>query len=135
MLSKTFAFNKIQKTIVKIEDDLNGFLKSHSFKFATQNESSLKGKFVVTIFADKGKSSIRAKVFKNQHIDQLDVDVNNFLLKHPMKFATQTFVGSSVYTIIFYDASSKQKSDGDKSSDNQDDQNVDSQADQTDGKN
>ena len=104
MLSKTFTFNKIQKTTDKIEEELNAFLKKHEFKYATQNESTLKGKFIVTIFAVKGSSSIRAKAFKDQNIQELDKKVNDFLHKNGMKFVTQTFVGSSVYTVIFYDS-------------------------------
>jgi hypothetical protein len=103
MLSKTFVFTKIQKTTQRIEDSLNDFLKDHEFKYATQNESATKGKFIVTLFANKKKSTIRVKVFKDQNIDALDQKVNEFLKERPMKFATQTFVGSNVYTILFYD--------------------------------
>lgn len=107
MLSKTFVFTKIQKTTEKIENDINAFLAEHEFKLATQNESTSKGKFIVTIFAVAGKSTIKVKAFKDQHIDALDKKVNLFLKKNPMRFATQTFVGSSVYTIIFYDSAPK----------------------------
>lgn len=107
MLSKTFVFNRIQKTVTKIEEDLNKYLEEVEFKYATQNESTAKGKFIVTIFGNKKKGTIRAKVFKDQYVDKIDIEVNKFLAKHGMKFATQTFVGSSVYTIIFYDTKSE----------------------------
>lgn len=104
MLSKTFVFSKIEKTCEKIEDSLNAFLKDHEFKYSCQNESTLKGKFIVTLFGvPKKDATIRAKVFKDQHLKELDTKVNKFLKTHNMKFATQTFVGSNVYVIVFFD--------------------------------
>lgn len=108
MLSKTFVFNRIQKTVDNIEDDLNHFLKDNEFKFATQNESVAKGKFIVTVVAVKGKSSIRCKVFKDQVAAKVDAKVNTFLSKNGMKFMTQTFVGSNIYTIVFFDSKAEQ---------------------------
>lgn len=104
MISKTFVFSRIQKTTKNIEDSINEFLKDHEFKFATQNESVVKGKFIVTVFGDEKKSSIRIKAFKDQNIQNLDMKVNEFISKIKTKFVTQTFVGSNVYTIIFYDS-------------------------------
>lgn len=111
MLSKTFVFNKIQKSPDAIEERLNEWLKGHEFKYATQNESVAKGKFVITVFANKKKSSIRCKVFRNQLLDALDESVNEFLGEHGMKFVTQTFVGSNIYTVLFYDAKSSTDED------------------------
>lgn len=111
MISKTFVFSKIQKTPSLIESSLNDWLKDHSFKFATQNESHLKGKFIVSLFAEEKPGTIRAKVFKDQHVEELDKRVNEFLQSVKMKFVSQTFVGSNVYSIIFFDASKLDNSD------------------------
>jgi hypothetical protein len=119
MISKTFAFSKIQKTTDNIEKSLNDFLKEHEFKYATQNESSLKGKFIITLFGEEGKSTLKVKAFKGQDFVDLDKKVNAFLSKVKMKFVTQTFVGSSVYTIVFYDKAKSSK-DEDQTTNNQD---------------
>ncbi len=102
MLVKTFSFNRIQKTISAIEDQINEFLVENTLKFATQNESAVKGKFVVSLFHEQKKGNIRAKVFKSQSATHIDEMVNEFLNEHDMKLVTQTFVGSNIYTIIFY---------------------------------
>lgn len=107
MISKTFVFSKITKATSTIEDTINEWLKDREFKFATQNESAVKGKFVVTVFALEKAGTVRVKAFKDQHVPELDARVNKFLAKNPMKLATQTFVGSNIYTIIFYDTAPK----------------------------
>jgi hypothetical protein len=115
MISKTFVFSKITKSVQTIEETVNDWLKDNEFKIATQNESTIKGKFIITVFANPKKSSIRAKVFKDQHIPELDAKVNEFLVDRILKGVTQTFVGSNVYTVLFYDSKSKD-ADGDNTS-------------------
>jgi predicted CopG family antitoxin len=105
MISKTFVFSRIEKTVDKIENTINDHLKSYDFKFATQNESVVKGKFIVTILGKKkNNSTIRVKAFKSQHHKDIDENVNAFLEDKSMKFITQTFVGSNIYTLIFFDS-------------------------------
>lgn len=102
MLVKTFSFNKIQKTKDAIEAQINDFLVDNTLKFATQNESAVKGKFVVSLFYEPKKGNIKAKVFKSSMMGQVDDEVNEFLETSDMKLVSQSFVGSNVYTIIFY---------------------------------
>jgi hypothetical protein len=102
MLIKTLSFNKLQKTKDSIEQQLNDFLATATLKFATQNESVAKGKFIISLFYEPKKGNIRAKIFKSQIIADVDREINAFLEEHDMKLVTQTFVGSNVYTIVFY---------------------------------
>lgn len=102
MIVKTFSFNRVQKTLQGIEDQLNEFLKENTLKFATQNESAAKGKFIVSLYHEPKKGNIKAKAFKAQDIALVDEQINAFLENHDMKLVTSTFVGSTVYVILFY---------------------------------
>lgn len=107
MQSKTLSFSKIEKTITKIDTDLNNILKDVTFKFATQNQSYSKGKMVVTLFFEPKAGKIRAKSFKDQNEKKLDELVNDFISDKKVVFTTQTFIGSSIYTIVFYSIEEK----------------------------
>ena len=102
MIVKTFAFSRVQKTLQGIEDQLNEFLEQNTLKFATQNESAVKGKFIVSLYHEPKKGNIRAKVFKSQDLHVVDDQINEFLKDRDMKLVTSTFVGSTVYVILFY---------------------------------
>lgn len=102
MITKTLVFNKIQKTPGFIESQINKELDGKTLKFATQNESQMKGKFIVTLFLDEKKSSTKVKVFKEQMIDKMDSAINEFLNDVDFKYCTQSFVGSNVYSLVYY---------------------------------
>lgn len=105
MISKTFIFSKLEKSISTIENRINEFLVDNDFKISTQNESTVKGKFIVTIFADETKAGkLLVKGFKDQDARKVDEAVTAFVQEHGMKFVTQTFVGSSIYTLVYYPA-------------------------------
>ena len=102
MISKTLVFTKIQKTPKFIEDQINKELEGRTLKFATQNESQIKGKFITTLFLEDGDGNTKVKVFKDQVIDRIDSSVNDFISNVSFKYCTQSFVGSNVYTLIYY---------------------------------
>ena len=102
MICKTFSFSRIEKTPAIIEKDINDFLKENTLKYVIQNESAVKGKVIITIFAEEKPGKIKAKVFKDQNYKSIDKNVNEFLENNSMKFVTQTFIGSNIYTIIFF---------------------------------
>lgn len=102
MKSKTLVWTKAEKSIDKIEGQLNGLLETVDFKFATQNQSTVKGKMIVTLFFEDKPGKIRARVFKDQKHSSIDDKVNEFLIGKQMKFVTQTYIGSNVYTILYY---------------------------------
>ena len=102
MQSKTLSFSKIEKTISKIDNKINDLLETVNFKFATQNQSHVRGKMVVTIFFDKGPSTVRAKAFKDQDDQKLDGIINEFIKDKKVIFTTQSFIGSNIYTILYY---------------------------------
>jgi hypothetical protein len=102
MQSQTLSFSKVEKSITKIDNDLNAILEKVTFKFATQNQSAIKGKMVVTLFYEEKPGKIRAKAFKDQSHKNLDTHVNEFISDKKVQFVTQTFIGSSIYTIVYY---------------------------------
>jgi len=102
MQSQTLSFSKIEKSISRIDNDLNSLLEKITFKFATHNQSAIKGKMIVTIFYDEKPGKVRAKAFKDQSHKNLDQVVNNFISDKKVQFVTQTFIGSSIYTIVYY---------------------------------
>ena len=102
MQSKTLSFSKIEKSIEKIDETLNDLLKKVTFKFATQNQSQVKGKMVCTLFFEPKPGSVRAKAFRDQYEKKLDITVNDFISDKKIVFVTQTFIGSSIYTIVYY---------------------------------
>lgn len=104
MLSKTLQWTKSEKSIVKIDSDLNALLEKVDFKFAVQNQSTVKGKMIVSIFFEDKPGKIRAKSFKDQKASNLDEQIGEFLIGKKMKFVTQTYIGSNIYTIVFYEA-------------------------------
>lgn len=107
MQSKTLSFPKLEKTITRIDSVLNEVLKDTSFKFATQNQSYAKGKMVVTLFFDPKPGTVRAKAFKDQDHRRLDDQINEFISDKKIVFVTQTFIGSSIYSIVYYDIGKK----------------------------
>lgn len=102
MITKTLSFTKIQKTQNFIESQINKELEGKTLKFTTQNESQIKGKFIVTLFLEEGDGNTKVKVFKDQFIDKIDSAVNDFISNVNFKYCTQSFVGSNVYTLIYY---------------------------------
>lgn len=102
MITKTFTFSRIEKSSELIEKKLNDFLEKHDFKYAVQNESAIKGKMAVSLFCNEKPGKVRAKVFKDGDFKNIDEDINTFLEKNAMKFVTQSFIGSTALTIIFY---------------------------------
>lgn len=102
MQSKTLSFSKVEKSITKIDNDLNAILEKVTFKFATHNQSQTKGKMIVTLFFDEKPGKVRAKAFKGQSHRDLDDIVNEFIADKKVQFVTQNFIGSSIYTIIYY---------------------------------
>ena len=103
MLSKIFAYSKIERTPAKIEDRINEFLEGKSFKFATLSESQTRGQFFVTVFYDNKKSNIKVKAFRDVNKDRLDKVMNEFLSADvEMKFANQCSTSNNVTILIFY---------------------------------
>lgn len=102
MQSQTLSFSKIEKSTARIENDLNAILEKVTFKFATQNQSAIKGKMIVTLFFEEKPGKVRAKAFKDQTYKNLDKAVNEFISDKKVQFVTQTFIGSSIYTIVYY---------------------------------
>lgn len=102
MQSKTLSFSKVEKSILKIDTELNSVLENVTFKFATHNQSAVKGKMIVTLFFEEKPGKVRAKAFKGQSHRELDIVVNQFIADKKVQFVTQSFIGSSIYTIIYY---------------------------------
>lgn len=105
MQLKLFRFTKIEKTPQNIEDRINAFLEDgYAFKFGCQSESTTKGKFYVSLYCEKKKSNIRAKVFKNSDAQGLEETINKFLTKDiVLKWSTQSSTSSTIYSIIYYE--------------------------------
>ena len=109
MIAKTLVFNKIQKTPNFIENQINKELEGMTLKFATQNESQIKGKFIITLFLEEKNSSTKVKVFKDQFIDKMDIAINEFLVDKTFKYCTQTFVGSNIYSLVYFSDKKKEE--------------------------
>lgn len=98
------AFTKVEKNPKTIEERINNFLEGKTFKWATQSESTTKGKFFISIFYDNKKSNIKAKVFKDMNKNSLNEKVNEFLdTGVNMKFATQSSSTSAIFLVVFYE--------------------------------
>ena len=102
MQSQTLSFSKVEKSIAKIDNDLNAILEKVTFKFATHNQSTIKGKMIVTLCYEEKPGKVRAKAFKDQSHKNVDKSVNEFIADKKVQFITQTFIGSSIYTIVYY---------------------------------
>lgn len=106
MQLKLFSFTKTEKHPKVIEDRINNFLEEgHAFKIACQSESVTKGKFFLSLYCEKKKSNIRAKVFKDLNPKNLETQINDFLGdKVNVKWVTQSSTTSSIYTVVFYES-------------------------------
>ncbi len=104
MQVEIFRFTKTERNPSTIEDSINKFLKTKSFKFATMSE--LNGKFVISVYYSKeDKNNIQCKVFKDQIVQNLEESVNKFLKKNDqMRMSLQESAGGSVYSILFYES-------------------------------
>jgi len=102
---KLFSFTKTEKSPLIIEERINKFLEDgNAFKFGSQSESTKSGKFYLSLYYEKRKNNIRAKVFKNSNAVNLQEKVNEFLEEgHTMKWSCQSSSTSSVYLVIFYE--------------------------------
>ena len=108
MLAKNFEFVRSQKVPAHMEDTINAFLKTHSYRFANQCESPTTKKVVVTVFGepveDEKKATVRAKVFRSHTFEIAEKNVNEFLAeKIKLKWMTQTFIDNTITTVIFYE--------------------------------
>jgi hypothetical protein len=105
MLLKLFSFTKTEKSPKVVEERINSFIEEgNSFKFASQSESTKSGKFYLSFFYEKQKTNIRAKVFKDVNIKNLEEKVNEFLNEgFTMKWSSQSSTTSSIYMVIFYE--------------------------------
>ncbi len=120
MLSKIFAFSKIERIPSKIEERINEFLdQGKSFKFSTLSESHTKGQFYVTLYYDDKKSNVRVKAFRDNSKDRLDKAMNEFLSTDiDMKFANQSSTSNNLTILIYY--SPKKANDSGKEEENKD---------------
>lgn len=104
MKSVTLSWSKLEKSLDRINADLNAVLSKNEFKIATHNQSSVKGRMIVTLFVEPKPGKIRAKCFKDQSHKELDNKINEFIDGKKVKFISQSFIGSNIYTIIYYEA-------------------------------
>lgn len=105
MLAKILSFNKVEKSPILVENKVNSFLEGKTFKFACQSESTKSGKFNLTVYYEDKPSNIKARVFRDTSVVNLDKNVNEFLATGiDMKWSTQSSQTSSIYIVIFYDA-------------------------------
>jgi hypothetical protein len=108
MKSITLSWTKSEKSIDKINKDLNKVLSKYDFRIATHNQSTVKGRMIITLFLEDKPGKVRAKCFRDQYYKTLDNNVNSFIEQRKVKYVTQSFIGSNIYTIVYYEATKEE---------------------------
>lgn len=108
MKSVTLSWTKSEKSLDKINNDLNKILSQHDFKIATHNQSTVKGRMIITLCLDEKPGKVRARCFKDQFYKNLDTRINEFISKRKVKFITQSYIGSTIFTVIYYEATAEE---------------------------